>query len=281
MLQILFDSGASRCLAFGLLFIAPAAAPSLHATSALPTPGATRASLEPAAQKPKFELVEFKTEDKLTIRAHYYKPRKKGRAPAALLIHDAGSKAESFKKAAENLQRKGFAVLAINLRGHGESATGEMDWSKIDKPESRDQTWTYALRDLEAATDYLRGLDNVHNSNLSLVGMGAGGVLAARHATRDENARAVAVIAPQSEAFGFDMTEDLCELGGLPAMLFTTDATREAAKALQEKVIEANDGFECVEVQVIKPKTADDLFSDKRLNTELAKFLQQEAMDVR
>jgi len=233
------------------------------------------------AERVKFEEVEFATEDKLKIHARFYAPRKKGRAPAALLVHDAGSDAASMDSAAENLQRKGFAVLSIDLRGHGGSTSEELDWSKTGDETAQRQLWAYALRDLEAATAYLRDLDNVHSSNLSLVGMGAGGVLAARHATKDPNARAVALITPKPEIYGYNMMPDVVALGGLPVQMLVTSEERADATRIASAAAKASDGFEYVDVQVIKPKSASDVFSDKRVNTELAKFLREEAMDKR
>lgn len=226
----------------------------------------------------KFEPIEFKTRDKHVVHAEFYAPRKsKGRAPAVLLVHDAGSKAQDLTGVAEALQRKGFAVLVPDLRGHGASVTPECDWTKTATDEEKAQTWTFAMRDLESSTDWLREQDSVHNSNLSVVGVGAGSVLAARYAVRDENARAVALIAPQPEAFGFNLLQDIIELGGLPTLIMATDEAEKEAVRIRTASAKANDGFEYVLYQRLKPKDEADIFSDRRLNGELTKFLEEQA----
>ncbi|MFT7670385.1 MAG: alpha-beta hydrolase superfamily lysophospholipase [Planctomycetota bacterium] len=237
--------------------------------------------IEAKIEKLKYEPVQFKTQDKLTLHAQFYAPSKKGRAPAVLLIHDEGKDADSMASVAESLMRKGFAVLSVDLRGHGESASESCDWSKITDLQVKAQTWTFAMRDLEAATGYLRDLKNVHNSNLSVVGVGAGAVLAARYAYRDENARAVVLIEPTAEIYGFNMLKDVSELGGLPVLIMSTSESRSESTRVKNAAAKANDGIDYVKLQTLKPKNEDDVFSDKRLATEMTKFLKSEAMDKR
>jgi len=273
--------------------IALAAAPlaagnATDAPAADETPGVHVAFFSPAGPpavlegKEKFESIEYKTSDKHIVHAEFFAPRKKkGRAPAVLLVHDAGSNAKHLNSVAEALQRKGFAVLVPDLRGHGASISESYDWTKTETVEDKAQTWTFAMRDLESSTNWLRDQSNVHNSNLSVVGVGAGSVLAARYAVRDENARAVALIAPESEAFGFNMMKDIIELGGLPVMIMATNDHEKEATRIQSASAKANDGFEYVSFQRLKPKDENDVFSDKRLNTELSKFLEEQAMPKR
>lgn len=231
--------------------------------------------------KEKFEAVEFKTRDKQTIHASFYAPRKSGRAPAALLIHDAGCDSEMLTGIAETLQRKGFAVLIPDLRGHGASVTDNCNWAMAKDETEKMNTWTFAMRDLEASTEYLRGLSNVHNSNLSLVGVGAGAVLAARYAVRDENARSVVLIAPKAEVYGFNILKDINDLGGLPVMIMSESDGRKEATRIQKASTQCNDGVPYVELMTLKPKKGEGVFSDRRLGAELTKFLAKEAMPKR
>ncbi len=249
------------------------------ARPALALPGPTALRVD---SKAKFEPIEYKTRDKHVVHAEFYAPRKaKGRAPAVLLVHDAGSTAQHLAGVAEALQRKGFAVLVPDLRGHGASVTPEWDWTKTETEEEKAQAWTFAMRDLESSTDWLREQDSVHNSNLSVVGVGAGSVLAARYAVRDENARAVVLIAPEPEAFGFNLLQDIIDLGGLPVMIMATDAAEKDAARIRTASAKANDGFEYVVYQRLTPKDEGDVLSDRRLNTELHKFLEAQAMPER
>ena len=254
----------------------PAASTESRATSRT-----ERAESESAKSKYKFEDVEYKTRDKQMVHAAYFAPRKKGKAPAALLVHNAGGDSAALYSLADNLQRKGFAVLVPDLRGHGESITESCDWSKTTDAEAQMRLWNYSMRDLEASTEYLRDQDQVHNANLSMVGVGAGSLLAARYAIHDENARAVVVIDPQDESYGFNMGKDITELGGLPVLIMATKEGRQVALRIKGAAADGNDGLDYVSVKSLKPKKDDDIFSDKRLAGEVTKFLREEAMPKR
>jgi len=240
-------------------------------------------STKDAAVKPvdKFERIELKTLDKQAISGSFFAPRKKGRAPAALLVHEAGRDRATLNALAETLQKRGFAVLTIDLRGHGDSVSETWDWSKMTEAEDQKRSWTFAMRDLEAATEWLRDRKDVHNSNLSLVGVGAGAVLAVRYAVRDENARAVVLIKPDPQAFGFDMLKDVKALGGLPTLIMGTSEDRPIATRIQKASTKANEGLEYVHFKALKLKDATNVFSDKRLPRELTDFLREEAMPRR
>lgn len=271
-------------IALALVPFAPAIGANATSTPTLPSVATTfpsPSSLLAPDGKAKFENIEFMTRDKQTVHAEFYAPRKKGRAPAVLLVHDAGSSATSLHTLAEALQRKGFAVLIPNLRGHGASTTEKCDWTKAPNEEAKTLTWGFAMRDLEAASGFLREQKCVHNSNLSLVGVGAGSVLAARYAVRDENARAVAFIAPEVEVYGFNILKDINELGGLPVLLMSQKGGRQEANRIQAASTGANDGIEFVKIKSLKPKKAGDLFSDRRLASEVTKFLTEQTKPKR
>jgi pimeloyl-ACP methyl ester carboxylesterase len=246
-----------------------------------PTMSAAAApSPSPSLGKAKYEEVEIKTQDKQAISGSFYASKKSGRAPAVLLVHDAGSDRTIFDKVASSLQKRGFAVLSIDLRGHGSSVTESYNWIKASD-EDHSKMWAFAMRDLDASTGFLRKRDDVHNSNLSLVGVGAGAALAVKYALRDENARAVVLVDPQPEAFGYDMYQDVFELGGLPTMIMAPKADRKQADRLQVAATKGNDGIEYVDVKVLKPKDGKGPLTDKRLPKEVSDFLRDEAMPGR
>jgi esterase/lipase len=228
----------------------------------------------------KVEEVLFKTRDKLTIHADFYPSRKRGRAPAALLVHDAGSDRTEFEDLAVSLQKRGFAVLAIDLRGHGESATKDTDWADLDDPHKIDQ-WAYSIRDLEAAKDFLRGRDDVHNANLSLVGVGAGAALAVRYAIDDESTRAVVLIDPRIEAYGFNMYKDVVGLEGLPTLVMIPSKRRAEATRMQKEAHRQNDGDQFVEIKSLRIKGEENPLSDSGIPRTVRGFLIEEAMPRR
>jgi alpha-beta hydrolase superfamily lysophospholipase len=111
---------------------------------------------EPAAKAeptkaPKAVGVTIPTKDQLLIAGSYWAPKGKEKAPGALLVHSAGSDRRSLDELGEYLFKKGFAVLAVDVRGHGESVAETADWSKATDDKARESLWGLAARDVDAA----------------------------------------------------------------------------------------------------------------------------------
>ena len=116
----------------------------------------------------------------------------------------------------------------------------------------------------------------MHSTNLSLIGFGAGASLAVRRAATDDNVRALVIVNPTRENFGYNLVNGVAELGGLPTLVAPKDR-RDDAKRLQTAAHEENDGLEYVEISNLKTEAAE-VLSDKRLNASLGKWLRDQAM---
>ncbi|MCA8981478.1 MAG: alpha/beta fold hydrolase [Planctomycetes bacterium] len=259
--------------ALPLALLAAAALSPAAPSQAAPSTAGSASAGGPAPIVSEGEAVEIKTRDNLTLKGSMYAPKKKGyRAPAALLVHGAGENRAELEKIGTTLQKRGFAVLSIDLRGHGDSVSEECDWSKMSE-EDRERTWAYALRDIAAGAAYLRSRDDVHTSNLSIVGVRSGSAIAARYAKTDENVRALVLIAPQATELGFDLSEDLNELGGMPTLILASKDGRNLAERMQLAAHSANGDLEYVVVKAMRNETSE-VLSDKRLGTELGGWLK-------
>ena len=219
--------------------------------------------------------VQITTEDKIALSGTYFEPRRskkdKGKAPGAVLLHDAGGSEADLHDLADYLSRKGFAVLTVDLRGHGGSVTADLDWSKLDE-DGRTSAWAFARRDVESATDYLADQDDVHASNVSLIGVGAAGALAAAHATGDENARAVVLLAPAPDAYGYNLVRNVGDLEGLPTLLVSSRDAKDDAERLQGAAHRYNDGYEYVDLTTVSKDT---VLEDRKLGKEVGTWLME------
>ena len=85
----------------------------------------TRASVGEPPQG--FEHATLEAEDGVELQA-WYRPADNGKA--IILLHGAGCSRESVRGYAEMLARHGYGVLAVDLRGHGESQgkTNRLGW---------------------------------------------------------------------------------------------------------------------------------------------------------
>ena len=272
-----------------LLSITLAAAPAIVSLVDCPgtagDPPSTRVRLEQRVfrRAPRDEtsrVVRLRTEDKLSLAADYYRPSSKGsrRAPGAILVHDAGADRSQVRALATSLHKRGFGVLVLDLRGHGQSK-GDVDWNRLDA-KGRDITWFFAGRDLEAAADFLREQPEIHSARLTVVGVGAGCDLALRHAVDDEDVLAVVLINPIPNVLHLDLTHGVCGLEGLPCLILAPKDGRESAVGLQDAGHDANDGYEYVQISIMR-SSSEEMLEDKRLNKTSGDWLKSQVKDDR
>jgi len=246
-------------------------APTAPVTAAAPAPAAG------AALADKATAVSLSTEDDLFVKATYFPPKARSKqSPAALLLHDKGKTREELEETAEYLYKRGFAVMTIDLRGHGESETEDVSFEDASD-EDKKTMWSLSSRDIEAAAAYLADQDGVHATNLSIVGIGSSASLAVRRALKDENVRAIVLVDPELETFEYDVVEGVTELGGLPTMVLSSTDGRKEAKKLQDDAHEANGGLEYVEVKTLKCEKKE-LLAEKRFPSTMAAWLRDQAM---
>ena len=115
------------------------------------------------------EKVSFKTQDNVTIVGNYW-PRGTNEV---LLLHMMPATKESWNDFAEKLADKNFSVLAIDLRGHGESI--EQNGMKLNYKVFSDAQHQSSIKDVEAAAQFLK---EKGGETLSLAGASIGANLA-------------------------------------------------------------------------------------------------------
>jgi dienelactone hydrolase len=253
-------------IAAALLCAAPLSAQSTVDASA-------PAKAKPASSATK---VELESEDKRKLAASFWAPKdQKGAAPAAVLVHDAGSDRSTLAELGERLWKQGFAVVAVDLRGHGESLGSDKGWDALPEDE-RARAWTFAQRDVKAAADWITEQPGVHGSNLSLLGDRAGATLVTRYAQRDENVRCLVLLEPKEETLGFNLAKDVAALGGLPTCIVACKDTSATAQSIADSGAAANEGHKFVEVLVAKGAPVGSA-ADKTCVVNIAKFMSAQA----
>jgi alpha-beta hydrolase superfamily lysophospholipase len=139
------------------------------------------ASPAPAAPP---ESVRFKTSDGVELAAVYNAPADGGRV--ALLVHGAGAGKGEWTPLADALRRRGLGSLAIDLRGHGESAGSRDDFNE---------------RDLDAALAFLKKR-GVPASRAGAVGGSIGANLVSRLARRTPKLAFAVLLSPGADYRG-------------------------------------------------------------------------------
>ncbi len=173
-----------------------AAALAISATAA-PAPAA-KAPAKPAGPSLPGEPVELKTVDGWTLKAQFA-PSTPGKL-TLVLLHGTGQRKENWKRLAFPLTRAGYGVLAVDMRGHGDSRTspsGEViqSWKKLRATARADNDFVDMSRDAEAAVAWLAG-QGVPEESIGFIGAEVGGSVAIRYAATHTKVPLIVMLSP-------------------------------------------------------------------------------------
>ena len=160
------------------------------------------------AEEPELIMQEmtFTTKDNVTISGSWIgadgSESASAKSPAVILVHDYGLDRRDWGIFIPDLVEHGLRVLAIDLRGHGQSiAAGTRQGGDYSFGTSSSFLST-GLLDLQGALQWLKKRKDVNAKAISLIGVGAGGDLAyiaARQLGR-RKIRSAVVISPSLSA---------------------------------------------------------------------------------
>jgi pimeloyl-ACP methyl ester carboxylesterase len=151
---------------------------------------------KPAGPSLPGEAVELKTVDGWALKA-MFAPSVPGKL-TLLLLHGTGQRKEDWKRLAFPLMRAGYGVMAVDMRGHGESRVSpsgeELTWKKLRAtPTAND--FADMSRDAEAAVAWLAG-QGVPEDSIGLIGAEVGGSIAVRYAATHQKVPLVVMLSP-------------------------------------------------------------------------------------
>ncbi|MCK4341480.1 MAG: alpha/beta fold hydrolase [Phycisphaerae bacterium] len=214
--------------------------------------------------------VSFNAADGMRIAADYYSPPVAGRgdAPMVMLFHSYRGDRTAWEPLIAPLHDAGFAILALDLRGHGESATTETR----DRVESRDtKLFKDMQQDLRGAYDWLARQPRVDRSRFALVGASVGGSVALQYAAKDRSVDVVVCLSPGLNYLGLDSAGDVGQITGREILLVATEDERDAPYTLKKRTTG-------VQVKIHKGRKAHgtNMFGViPELEPEIAKFLKK------
>jgi dienelactone hydrolase len=174
--------------------------------------------------------VFFETFDGAGIHADYYEPKAApAGAPMVILLHMYRSDRTAWKPLAGPLHEAGFAVLAIDMRGQGESVTPELR----RRVEQRDpKVFEEVYQDIRAAYDWLARQEGIDRSRFALVGASVGCSVSLRYAAQDRSVDAIVCLTPGLNYLGLNSRPDMKRIRGRAMLMLATEDEREAAEKL-------------------------------------------------
>lgn len=186
-----------------------------------------------SAAPPAGQAVSFQAADGFRLSADYYPPSSTaGDAPFVILLHMYRSDRTAWAPLIEPLHAAGLAILALDLRGHGESATTE----SRDRVIARESAIFREMQaDLRGAYDWIVTQPHIDRARFALVGASVGASVALQCAAKDRSVDAVVCLSPGLDYLGLDSAGDIAQIMGRSALMLATEDERDAPYTLRSR----------------------------------------------
>ncbi len=182
-----------------------------------------------AAQKP--IVVSFKATDSVQLEADYF-PAAEEKAPAVILLHMFKSDRSAWAPLVPHLHEAGFAVLAVDMRGHGNSLKPDK-FQLRERAFNRDPSLFNSMYwDVEAAYAFLANEPGVDMTRVGLVGASIGTSVAIMAASKNPAIDAVVCMTAGDNYLGVPSVDHIKQCKGQPILLMTREDERRATDIL-------------------------------------------------
>jgi pimeloyl-ACP methyl ester carboxylesterase len=152
------------------------------------------AVVEGSANAPAADAV-FKAFDLFELHASFEMPvGVPAPIPAILLLHGYGEDRSAWKDFSKELLNRGWAVMSLDLRGHGESKV-KNGRSIQASPDWRTNVHEFPV-DLDPALDWLKSRPRINNNKIVVIGFDVGANLALIASGRFQEVRTAVAIKP-------------------------------------------------------------------------------------
>ncbi len=172
----------------GLVFIGGVVAVNLFRLSETPPPSAISNA----------KSVSFPASDGVSIQADWFASTRTN-ARTVVLVHMLGRDRHSWGVLPDKLRVKDFAVLALDLRGHGQSVAGTV--GALNFADFSDNDWSKVRLDLQAALSFLAD-QKISPAQVSLLGASIGANAALIAAADTPALRSVVLLSPAENYHG-------------------------------------------------------------------------------
>ncbi|MCH8853930.1 MAG: alpha/beta fold hydrolase [Planctomycetes bacterium] len=171
--------------------------------------------------------VEYTTADGVVIVGDYWTPIDMSKkAPAVILLHMFRSDRSAWLPLVPELEKAGFAVMTIDLRGHGQSIKPE-DRHLAKRVSDRDPDLFQAMHhDVTGAYHWLQQRPEVDLSRLAIVGASVGCSVAIDYAGRDKSVDVIVLMTPGKNYLGLDSMAHLKKYGQRPVLMLASEEER-------------------------------------------------------
>ena len=202
------------------------------------------------------QIVNMQTEDSLNIVGDYFE----GNTKAVILLHMFQKTKLSWRSFAEKLNKEGYSVLAIDLRGHGDS---DDNWKNFVEKDFVNMT-----EDVKAARASLK-MYGV--TEIGIIGASIGANTALNYSMEDGEIRFLVLLSPGVNYKGINIEDS--DFDGPVLIVASKDDVQSFndSQELYERLSSKEKNFEIFE----KAGHGTDMFKDSKLEPLLIEFAKK------
>jgi len=161
--------------------------------------------------------IAIEAADGLTLRGTFYPASSPGQNPGLLLLHMNGGRRQDWNDVVPELANSGFAVLTLDMRGHGQSG-GSKDWNQ-------------AADDLQRAWRYLSEHEEVDSERTAIIGASIGANMALVTGVNEPSIKGVALLSPGLNYLEVMTNDAIVDYGNRPALIVASEEDSYAAES--------------------------------------------------
>lgn len=175
--------------------------------------------------KVKKELINFESEDGLSITADLYTHENKADLPFIILFHQAGFSRGEYNETADKFLEMGFNCMAVDQRS-GDQVNGVInETNKLAKEKGMPTEYMHAMPDIEAAIEFVK--DSLEPESLYILGSSYSSVLSIIYAAQNPDAVDGVLAFSPGEYFAYDDRTVADYAAELMTPIFITSAKSE------------------------------------------------------
>jgi dienelactone hydrolase len=185
--------------------------------------------------------IVIETTDGVEIVADYFAPKidENQKAPCAVLIHMFPAERTSWRPLVPYLHEAGFAVLAYDIRGAGESIRPREKHLRRLYSDRDADLFAAAWQDADAVVRWLRKRKECDASHIAMIGASIGCSISIDYAGRDKSVKTVVCLSPGTNYMGIDSVSQIKKLGKRPILIVAPEGERAAPEALTKAAADA------------------------------------------
>lgn len=215
----------------------------------------------------------FETKDGVKIVADVYPQSTQQKSPTVVLLHMLGHSRQDYKALVPVLMKQGFSVIAMDLRGHGQS-NERTNNTRVQYQSFTRTDWGKLPEDLKRFLDEIQALPGIDGKKLALVGASIGGNTSALVAAEDTRVKAIVLLSPGLDYHGLQPSAAMKSLKR-PAYIVVGKADQYSASSSKDLAQMNPDS----KLEVLETKAHGTDLLTPELNEKLAAWLKEKTKD--